>query len=157
MLGDANKLFLFKSLLTMPSNVIPQANVSLIIWIFTEGEGDEIKSRLPFKIFCTLCSFMIQFHLKLKILINHGVVCNMYLKQVPLHDAYAHIHVCTRKFIQGLVVLPMQKWFLIKCIQDYVHSRGQLHALMHNAMEWNPFSKGTSFTSSSTFFFFYFE
>ena len=25
-----------------------------IIWIFTEGEGDEIESRLPFKIFSTL-------------------------------------------------------------------------------------------------------
>ena len=25
-----------------------------IIWIFTEGEGDGIKFRLPFKIFCTL-------------------------------------------------------------------------------------------------------
>ena len=25
-----------------------------IIWIFTEGEGDGIKSRLPFKIFSTL-------------------------------------------------------------------------------------------------------
>ena len=25
-----------------------------IIWIFTEGEGDEIESRLPFKIFFTL-------------------------------------------------------------------------------------------------------
>ena len=25
-----------------------------IIWIFTQGEGDEIESRLPFKIFFTL-------------------------------------------------------------------------------------------------------
>ena len=25
-----------------------------IIWIFTEGEGDGIESRLPFKIFSTL-------------------------------------------------------------------------------------------------------
>lgn len=65
----------------------------------------------------------------------------MYRKLAWLHDAYAQIHVCIRKFIQGLVVLPMQKWFLIKCIQDYVHSRGQLHALifgnriMH--MQWS--------------------
>ena len=27
-----------------------------IIWIFTEGEGDGIKSRLPFKIFSILTS-----------------------------------------------------------------------------------------------------
>ena len=52
-----NKLFVFKSLLTMPSNVLPlrfKQTLPPIIWIFTEGEGDEIKSRLPFKIFSTL-------------------------------------------------------------------------------------------------------
>ena len=27
-----------------------------IIWMFTEGEGDEIESRLPFKIFSTISS-----------------------------------------------------------------------------------------------------
>ena len=53
MLGDVNKLFVFKSLLTMPSNVLP-LHLKQIIWIFTEGEGDGIESRLPFKIFSTL-------------------------------------------------------------------------------------------------------
>ena len=33
---------------------LPQANFPALIWIFTEGEGDGIKSRLPFKIFSTL-------------------------------------------------------------------------------------------------------
>ena len=40
----------------MPSNVLPlrlKKTFPHIIWIFTEGEGDEIKSRLPFKIFST--------------------------------------------------------------------------------------------------------
>ena len=32
----------------------PQVNFPPIIWIFTEGEGDRIESRLPFKIFSTL-------------------------------------------------------------------------------------------------------
>ena len=54
LIGDVNKLFVFKSLLTTPSNVLPlhlkQAFLP-IIWIFTEGEGDRIESRLPFKIF----------------------------------------------------------------------------------------------------------
>ena len=59
MLGDAdvNKLFVFKSLLTTPSNVLPlhlKQTFPPIIWIFTEGDGDGIESRLPFKIFSTL-------------------------------------------------------------------------------------------------------
>ena len=57
MLGDVNKLFVFKSLLTMPSNVLPlhlKQTFPPKIWIFTEGEGNGIKFRLPFKIFSTL-------------------------------------------------------------------------------------------------------
>ena len=51
MLGDVNKLFSFKTLLATPSNVLPlhlKQTFSLIIRIFTEGEGDGIESRLPF-------------------------------------------------------------------------------------------------------------
>ena len=58
MLVDVNKLFVFKSLLTTPSNVLPlhlKQTFPPIIWISTEGnKGDGIKSRLPFKIFSTL-------------------------------------------------------------------------------------------------------
>ena len=57
MLGDVNKLFVFKSLLTTPSNVLLlhlKQTFPPIIWIFTEGEGGGIESRLPFKIFSTL-------------------------------------------------------------------------------------------------------
>ena len=53
-----NNLFVFKSLLTTSNNVLPlclKQNFLPVIKIFTEGEGDEIKSRLPFKIFSTLC------------------------------------------------------------------------------------------------------
>ena len=49
MLGDVNKLFVFKSLLTMPSNVLPlhrKQTFSAKFWIFTEGEGDGIECRL---------------------------------------------------------------------------------------------------------------
>ena len=49
MLGDVNKLFVFKSLMAMPSTVLPlhlKQTFPPIIWIFTEDEG--IKSRLPF-------------------------------------------------------------------------------------------------------------
>ena len=44
---------IFKSLLTTPSNVLPlHLNQTFlpIIWIFTEGEGDEIESKQPSKI-----------------------------------------------------------------------------------------------------------
>ena len=49
--------FFFRGLLTKPSNVLPlhlKQTFQTIIWIFTEGEGDGIKFRLPFKIFSTL-------------------------------------------------------------------------------------------------------
>ena len=41
-----------KSLLTIPSNVLPihfKQTFPPIIWIFTKDEGDAIESRLPFK------------------------------------------------------------------------------------------------------------
>ena len=50
MLGDVNKLFVFKSMLTTPSNVLPlhlKQNYRPIIWILTGGEGDWTKSKLP--------------------------------------------------------------------------------------------------------------
>ena len=56
MLGDVNKLFVFKSLLTTPRNVLPlhlKQTFPPIIWILTEGEGDGIEPRLPFKMFST--------------------------------------------------------------------------------------------------------
>ena len=57
MLGDVNKLFVYRCLLTIPGNALllhlKQTFLS-IIWIFTEVEGDRIESRLPFKVFSTL-------------------------------------------------------------------------------------------------------
>ena len=49
LLSIVNKLCWTKSLLTMPSNVLSLC-LKPIIWIFTKGEGEGIKSRLPFKI-----------------------------------------------------------------------------------------------------------
>ena len=51
LLGIVNKLLKTKSWLTTHSNVLP---FPPIIWIFTEGEGDGIESRVPFKIFPAL-------------------------------------------------------------------------------------------------------
>ena len=57
LLGDVNKLFVFKSLLTTPSNVLPihlKQTFPPIIWISNDIEGDVIKFSLPYKIFSTL-------------------------------------------------------------------------------------------------------
>ena len=51
------EIIVLKSLLTTPNNILPlhlKQSLPPIIWIFTEGEGDGIESRLPFKIFSTL-------------------------------------------------------------------------------------------------------
>ena len=59
LLSVVNKL-LKKSLLTAPSNVLPlylKQTFSPIIWIFTEGEGDEMECRLSSKVFFTLLHF----------------------------------------------------------------------------------------------------
>ena len=50
LLGDVNKLFVYKSLLATPSNGLPFHLKQIflpMIWIFTEGDG--IKSKLPLK------------------------------------------------------------------------------------------------------------
>ena len=50
--GWWQQTFCFQKLLTMPSNVLPsylKRTFPLEIWIFTEGEGDGIEYRLPFK------------------------------------------------------------------------------------------------------------
>ena len=54
MLGDVNKLFVFKSLLIMPSNFLSlhlKETFPPIIQIFTEGDVDGNESRLPLKSF----------------------------------------------------------------------------------------------------------
>ena len=72
MLGDVNKLFILKSLLTMPGKVLPfhlKQTFLPIIWIFTECIGDQIESRLPFKIFYTLLSSLV--YLEFLMIQNH--------------------------------------------------------------------------------------
>ena len=52
-----NKLLKTKSLLTRPSNVLPlhlKQTFPPIIWIFTEGEGDKIKSKFAYLLICHL-------------------------------------------------------------------------------------------------------
>ena len=57
LLCDVKKFFVLQSLLTLTSNVLPlhlKQTFPPIILIFTEGEGDDIECRLPFKIISTL-------------------------------------------------------------------------------------------------------
>ena len=53
--------------MAMPSNVLSlhlKQTFPLKIRIFTEGEGDGIESRLPFKIVSTLCSTINMYQVK---------------------------------------------------------------------------------------------
>ena len=73
MLGDVNRLFVFKSLLTTPSNILPlhlKQTFPPMIWIFTDSEGDGIESELPFKKFSTL----------IQIWFDRGLLYYMYMK-----------------------------------------------------------------------------
>ena len=54
MRGDVNKLFVLKKFVDNPQQCFALTTFLPIISIFTEGEGDGIKSRLPFKIVSTL-------------------------------------------------------------------------------------------------------
>ena len=57
LLGVVNKLLRTRILLTSPINVLPhylKQNFPPIIWIFTQGEEDEIESKLSSYIFSTL-------------------------------------------------------------------------------------------------------
>jgi hypothetical protein len=52
LLGNVNKLFVLKKLLTTPNNALPlhlKQTFPPIILIFIDSEGDEMKSRLPLK------------------------------------------------------------------------------------------------------------
>ena len=83
LLGVVNKLFVFKNLLTTPIMFTPQANFP-IIWIFTEGKGDRIKSRLPLK------SFLLYALIRIKIFRERKTVKTFAIHIVPssrVHDA----------------------------------------------------------------------
>ena len=80
MLGDV------KSLLPMPSNVLPlhlKQTFPPKIWIFIEGEGDGIKSRLSFKIFSTL-------------IVSAGILGVFFAKKWTMNECYiGTFYVCT--------------------------------------------------------------
>ena len=91
MLDIVNKLFIFKSLLTTPSNVLPlhlKQTFPHIIWILTEGKGDGIESRLPFKIFSTL-NF------------------SLYLRIKSYFKGYRVLHPCTVVVVVACLMLAL--------------------------------------------------
>ena len=52
--GWCQQTFCFQKFVDNPGNVLPlhlKQTFPPLIWIFTEGEGNGIESRLPFKIF----------------------------------------------------------------------------------------------------------
>ena len=60
-LGVVNKLLITKCLLKTSNNLLPlpfKQSFLPIIWIFTEVEGDGIKSRLPFNFFFYFTTYL---------------------------------------------------------------------------------------------------
>ena len=106
----------FKSLLKTPSNVLPlHRNQTFlpIIWIFTEGEGDRIESRLPFKIFSTLkmCSFDLVMSLKILSWIYFFLILYHY---IDLHCKISNLRLLKSKFGTVLGV----SWYLLgQCVK----------------------------------------
>ena len=107
MLGDINKLFVFKSLLTMPIDILPLHLMQTflpIIWIFTEGEGDGIKFRLPFKIFSTLMYLSTLAWLGLKIQLLPVFLSNIIFVLILLWSLV--IHIWLRVTVQASAYYP---------------------------------------------------
>ena len=60
LLGIVIKLFVFKSVLTTPSNVLPLQKAAAIQMLTTQWRVYKIKSALPFKIFSNLTFFFLR-------------------------------------------------------------------------------------------------
>ena len=88
-------MFVLKSLLTTFSNWMPlhlKQTFPSMIWIFTEGEGDGIESRLPYKIFSTLNDKYIPFRKKEFIKLNVNFCSFVNNKSAALN--HHHYYTC---------------------------------------------------------------
>ena len=89
----------------MPSNVLPlrlKQTFQPIVWIFTEGESDEIESRLPFKIFFTLLGHadISVSHNNLRTLLNFLNLFFFFLEQKTVYYTFLRIRVKVTKMCQ---------------------------------------------------------
>ena len=97
--------FCKKKMLTFPSNVLPlhlKKTFRSIIWILTEGEGDWIKSRLPFIIFSSLSiifSFLINFIFSFGLIPNYN---DFWFRFFTINDCFFF-----NSFIFSLAVLEV--------------------------------------------------
>ena len=121
MQGDVNKLFVFKSLLTTPSNALTlhlKQTFPPIIWIFTEGDG--IKSRLPFRIFSTLTQMLIcSWH--------NSHICEFYVDNSAVYlknKTFKIIEHFTRYNHQFLITQP---WHGDKFVVNYLARKFNLY------------------------------
>ena len=81
-----------KSLFTTPSNVLPlnlKQTFPPTIWIFTEGEGDGIESRLPLEIFSTLMTNYAYFLPKLVLTPQKKTNSHIFKILWRIHDSWA--------------------------------------------------------------------
>ena len=90
--------FVFKSSLKTHGNVLPlhlKQTFPCIIWIFTKGKGDGIKSRLPFKIFSTLSLFFLGWKNKsflfCSMVSSFSSSCDLLLEYVCMYLDFANL------------------------------------------------------------------
>ena len=109
------KIFVFESLLTIPNNVslLHLKQIFLpIIWILTEGEGDRVESRIPFKIFSTLnmCSFDLVMSLNILSWIYFFLISYHY---IDLHCKIRNLRLLQSKFVTVLGVSVCQMHVIV--------------------------------------------
>ena len=107
----STNFFVYKSLLTMPINVLPlhlKQTFLPIIWIFTEGVGDGIESRLPFKIRSTLTLSQ-----------TGGKLCppHYYVPLAPTPNLKTFLRPCTTSYrtLLCIAIAGPQNQFVIIC------------------------------------------
>ena len=117
MLGDVNKLFVFKSLLTIPSNVLPvqlKQTFPRIIWIFIEGEGDGIESRLPCKFLKSFVCIVVGIWSEHTTINWVPVYCVYQICIFIMHQIWGLIRPLGREFFYLKVTLMLLIFFFIK-------------------------------------------
>ena len=114
----------FKCLLTMPCNVLPlhlKQTFPPIIWIFTEGKADGIKSRLPyFRVWFPRKLFFFEFNLKY--VLWPFVTVHTGTETIQEWKLFAEIRYLLKNFYFNIEFWWIQKWIkiFIRLQKDFV-------------------------------------
>ena len=110
-----------KNLLTSPINVLPlhlKQSFPLMIWIFTEGEGDGIESRLAFKIFSTLWLYFLQLRKAQMLLYHLSSFKLLRWWHTNLGVCYVLRGIDAGLYLYGFYIAPLLREEHIKCVKE---------------------------------------